>query len=230
MAMDIYSLFYLSDQEKNNAVKKIIDSSSPDEDFFVMLILSGMLATIGLMIDNTAVIIGSTLVTPLLAPILSLALGVSISDKELIRRSIFVLGKSILFVLILNCIIAFMLIPPNPLEISGAISKLTPSMAYFYVAVLSGLAGTFAFVKPKLSAALPGVAIAVALIPPLAAVSIGITTMNYKIFTGSFQLFLINLIGIVFTSLLVFSLMRFYPKRKIAHAEIINENNKLNRK
>lgn len=222
--MDIYSLFYLSDQEKNSAVKKIIDASSPNQDFFFMLILSGMLATIGLMIDNPSVIIGSMLVTPLLAPILSLALGISVSDKDLISRSALVLGKSIILVLVLNCIIAFMLIPSNPNALNGAISKLTPNISFFYVAILSGLAGCFAFVKPKLSAALPGVAIAVALIPPLAAISIGIATMNQSVFTGAFQLFLINIFGIVFTSLLVFSMMRFYPKRKVAHKEIIQEN------
>ncbi len=195
-----------------------------------MLILSGMLATIGLMIDNASVVIGSMLVTPLLAPILSLALGISISDRELIGRSTFVLGKSVLFVLALNCVIAFMLTPSIPLEANGAISKLTPNIAYFYVAILSGLAGTFAFIKPKLSAALPGVAIAVALIPPLAAVSIGIATMNYAVFTGAFQLFLINMVGIVFTSLLIFSMMRFYPKRGVAHEEIVHENSEINKK
>ncbi|MBU4339121.1 DUF389 domain-containing protein [Patescibacteria group bacterium] len=226
MASSIPSLFYLSDQDKSGAVKKIIDSSSPSMDFFFMLVVSGMLATIGLLINNMAVVIGSMLVTPLLAPILSLALGVSMSDGDLIKRSVIVLGKSMALVLALNTFIAFILFPYNNLQ-TEIIQSFNPHIAYFYVAVLSGLAGTFAFVKPKLSAALPGVAIAVALVPPLAAISIGIATLNYQIFSGAFQMFLINLIGIIFISLLVFSMMGFYSTRKIAHKEISDENNKL---
>lgn len=229
MVSNISSLFYLSDEDKGSAVKKIIDSSSPSMDFFFMLVVSGMLATIGLLINNMAVIIGSMLVTPLLAPILSLALGISMSDRELIKRSVIVLGKSTALVLGLNTFIAFIMLPYNNLQ-TEIIESFNPHVAYFYVAILSGLAGTFAFVKPKLSAALPGVAIAVALIPPLAAISIGIATLNYQIFAGAFQMFLINLTGIIFISLLVFSMMGFYSTRKIAREEINDENSKLSGK
>ena len=104
------------------------------------------------------------------------------------------------------------------------LARTQPSLIYGTVAMIAGLAASFALIKPQLSATLPGTAISVALIPPLAVTGIGVARFDWGMITNSFILFLINAIGIIFASMVVFSLMHLYVKRDVASKTIKKEN------
>ena len=102
-----------------------------------------------------------------------------------------------------------------------------PSLLYAAVAVVAGFAATFALVKPKLNETLPGVAIAVALIPPIALIGIGLAELSWVMITDALLLFGLNIAGIIFAGMVTFSLMNFYTKKKIAETIVIKEDKKL---
>ena len=215
----------LSESDKVNAVEKLVSQSTPSSDFFFMVVLSVLMASFGILIDSIAVVIGSMLIAPLLSPILSLSLGITMSDSNLIRRSFFTLGKSILWGVIAAAVAVF-LFSGGKLPV-GAIKSLNPSFLYMGVAIIAGFAASFAVAKPKLNETLPGAAIAVAIIPPIAVVGAGIATLNRMIITNAVLVLLLNMIGIIFASMITFSLMHFYVKRQIAKETVIEEDKKL---
>jgi len=215
----------LTEKDKSDSVRKLIQESSPRDDFFLMVILSILMATFGLILDNSAVVIGSMLIAPILFPILSVSLGVTISNFKLIYRSLYTLLKYVAFGIFASTVVDMFF--NSSLEISnsqGLMAGMKPSLAYAAIAVIAGMAASFALVKPRLSEMLPGVAISVALIPPLAATGIGIAHFNWDIISNSFMLFLVNFVGIVFASIMVFSLMNLYIKRRVAQLAITKED------
>lgn len=214
----------LTKEDKSRAVERLISASTPSQDFFFLVILSIITATFGLLLNNTAVIIGSMLIAPILFPILSLSLGISISDAKLISRSFYTLIKSIAFGIFASTLIT-LLFSNNLTEMTPEITSRTQAtLPYIVIAIAAGLAGSFALVKPKLNETLPGIAISVALMPPLAVVGIGIARFDWTLVSGSFLLFLVNMIGVVFASMVTFSLMNFYVERGKAKESIEKED------
>jgi uncharacterized hydrophobic protein (TIGR00271 family) len=205
-------------RDKSSAVQELVFDSTPRQDFFLMIILAVAMATFGLLIDNMAVVIGSMLVAPILFPILSLSMGLVMADPKLISRSAYTLIKSIAFAVAASLIIAFLFPGNNPS--ADTLSKFSPHLIYAGVAFIAGLAAAFAISKPQLSELLPGVAISVALIPPIALMGIGMGRFNWGIISSSLIMLIINIAGIVFAGMLVFSLMRFQEKQKTADKAI----------
>jgi uncharacterized membrane protein len=107
------------------------------------------------------------------------------------------------------------------------LSRTEPSVLYIAIAIVAGAAASFALIKPQLNASLPGVAISVAIIPPIAVTGIGLARFDWAMMTDSFILFLINTASIIFASMIVFSFMNLYVKRPIAEKEIDKEDKKL---
>lgn len=218
----------LTEKDKSSAIKKLIADSTPDQDFFLMVILSILMATFGLLIDSTAVIIGSMLIAPILSPILGLSLGVVIADHKLISRSFYTVLKSLAYG-IAGAAIVTLLFNSNYVENSEILARTEPSMIYAAIAVVAGLAASFALVMPEISPSLPGVAISVALIPPIAVTGIGVARFDWHIISNSFLLFAINAAGIVFASMVIFSLMNLYVKRKVV-ANAVEKEDEIARK
>lgn len=221
--MPIIFLENLTEADKTRTVEKLIKESTCTTDFILMTCLSMLMAALGIAINNVPIVIGSMLISPVLFPVLSLSLGIVMSDMKLIGRSFYAMVKSILIglalVLVFSMFINFELDGPTSL-----IHNFQPSLIYFLVAFIAGLAASFALAKPEVSETLPGVAISVALIPPLAAVSIGIVNLDWEIVSSSLKLFLLNVVGIVFSSMLFFSMMNFYIKRVIVKKIIKEED------
>jgi uncharacterized hydrophobic protein (TIGR00271 family) len=214
----------LSEEDKSQAVERLISNSTPSTDFFLMVILSVLMATFGLLLNSSAVVIGSMLVAPILFPILSLGLGITMSDKLLISRSLSTILKSMLIGIISAMLATLFFASKNSAVISEEIMARTePSLAYAVIAIIAGFAASFALVKPRLNETLPGIAISVALIPSLAVVGIGIALLRWDIISSSLMLFTVNAFGIIFISTINFSLMNFYVKRKVADKVIKQE-------
>jgi len=217
----------LTGRDKSNAIERLIKGSTPSQDFFFMITLSILTATFGLMIDEPAVVIGSMLIAPMLYPVLSLSLGITMADLNLVSRSFFTIVKSLLFAIV-SSTIAALLFTGQFSELSEEILvRAEPSVVHVAIAIIAGFAGSFALVKPQLSETLPGIAISVALIPPLAVVGMGIARLDLVLASGAFLFFLVNAIGVIFASMITFSLMQFYTKRTKAEIEIKKEEKKL---
>jgi len=208
------TLFNISEEDKSRAVEHLIKVSTPNSEFFFMVAMSISMATLGLMLDSATVVIGSMLISPILYAFLGLALGIVLSDLDLIYRAIKTVGHTTILGIIFSGLIAI-LFPTVTLN-SEILSSVTPSMGFLVVAIIAGVSAAYSSMKENLNDLLPGVAISVSLIPPLAVVGIGIVAFDATIARGAFLLFLMNIIGIVGGSMVVFSLTNLYLKRSLA--------------
>ena len=228
--MSIFAQFkVVSERDKTTAVEKLIADSTPDFDFFLFIVLSVLMATFGLLIDNVAVLIGSMLIAPLLSPILSFSLGLVLSDHKIIYRSFYTVLKAFVMGTFAAFVAALLFVPLNDQPSYEILIQTIPSLEYFAVAMIAGLAVSFSVVKPHLSTTLSGIAVSVALIPPLAVLGIGLAQFNWGLVSGSFVLFLLNVVGIVFASMVSFSLMDFKNKHRAAKETVKKEEKRLER-
>jgi uncharacterized hydrophobic protein (TIGR00271 family) len=194
------------------------DSSTPDFDYFVMVLLSCMIATFGLLIDSAATIIGAMLVAPLMSPILGIGLASIRGDTNLLRDAGSALLRGALLAVLLsafitwtNSLLPFVSMQDLPVEV---LSRTRPSPIDLGVALAGGLAATFALVQPNLSAALPGVAIATALMPPLCVIGVGLALGRWDVAEGALLLFVTNSVTIAASSTLLFYITGFSLGRK----------------
>jgi len=170
----------------------------------MMLSVSAVITTFGLLLGNAVIVIGGMLVAPLLLPLLALALSVVTSSREGLIRSFHIIVRSVVIVFCLSVLVTFLF---NPETLDAEILDASkPNLIYFLVAFFAGVAAAYSWVEEKMSANFPGIAVAVALLPPLCAVGVGVALSMRPIIADSLLLFLINLLGIVVASVLVFSL------------------------
>ena len=217
----------VSDRDKSKAVQKLITVSTPDYDFFVMVTLSVLMAALGLWINSVAIVIGSMLIAPILYPVLSLSLGIVMSDYKLITRSFYTVLKSTAFGIIAAALATWFLATGYDSLTSEILARTEPSLLYLAVAVISGIAVSFALVRPELSETLAGIAVSVALIPPIAVIGIGIAKFDWAVVAGSTMLFIVNIAGIIFASMVSFSLLNLHDKRHIAQTTIQKEEQRV---
>lgn len=185
------------------------ENAQINSTYLLLMVLSSLLATLGLFLNSPSVVIGAMVLAPLMAPIISLSMATLRSDADLTRQSFSTLSIGMLTALTLSALMAFLL-PFQEVtnEIEG---RLHPSTLDLLVAVLSGIAGAFANARENIAKSLPGVAIAVALVPPLCVSGIGVGWLNFEVFYGAMLLFLTNLTGIILAAGLSFLVMGFAP-------------------
>ncbi|MDQ7826013.1 MAG: TIGR00341 family protein [Candidatus Eremiobacteraeota bacterium] len=193
----------ISQKRQQEIYGNIDDISTPRASFYIMVILSTTIAAYGLLSNSTAVVIGAMLVAPLMGPIFGIALGLSTGDGKLLRKAL----AAELFGLILATLVG-MLIGLLPLRLdfgSEIMARTQPTLYDIIIALASGLAGAYALVDEKISPALPGVAIATALVPPLATCGLCLAAGRYEWSFGAFLLFLANLLAIELAAAIVFT-------------------------
>jgi len=223
--MPIRNLFKVSQADRYKFCSRLIDSSAPRVDFYFLVILSTLIVALGLMGDNIILVIGGMLVTPLLSPVLAIALGVVINDHKLIVRSIKIFVTSFAFAFVVAFITGtFGLIDVSKISL---IRIMQPSLFTFFVAVVAGLAVSYTWVKPNLNSTLPGIAITVTLIPPLTAIGLAVVDMDWVVFISVSKVLLLNLSGIIVASLVVFSLMELYKAKHKIIEEVKEEEKEM---
>lgn len=184
--------------------------------FSIMLSLSVVVAVMGLLAGSAAVVIGAMLLAPLMTPVLGTAAALSMG----LPKKAFVSGARVV-VATIGCIalayIASKLALTGSESLSSEIeSRTRPDIRDLIVALAAGAAGSYATVRADTSSSLPGVAVAVALVPPLATVGITLEAGNMVWAQGAFLLYLTNLVAIVFVSIIVFLVTGFVPPRRLA--------------
>jgi uncharacterized hydrophobic protein (TIGR00271 family) len=201
-----------TDEDFKDLLSNLKDNAKFSYIFATLMILSTLLATTGLFANSTPVIIGAMILAPLMAPIISLSMGVIRADKFLLFQSARTMLFGIFLALLFSSIYTlFIPLEQITVEMQG---RLNPNLLDLMVAIFSGMAGAYAYSKEEVAKSLAGVAIAVALIPPLSVIGIGIGIRNIDVIYGSFLLFATNLVGITLSAALTFIVLGFAPVKK----------------
>ncbi|MEM0964160.1 MAG: TIGR00341 family protein, partial [Bacteroidota bacterium] len=182
-------------------------ATDTDVPFFVVLLLSGAIATLGLVLNSTAVVIGAMLVAPLLGPLLGLSLALTVGDGRLFVQTAASVVVGALGIVLLAAGLTLLL--PFETVTDEIASRTRPTTLDLGIAVFSGLAGAVvtASREARLSASIPGVAVAVALVPPLGVAGFGLAVGRAEFVRGALLLFGANLAGIVLSGMVIFFLI-----------------------
>lgn len=208
----IARLFGQSDEAILDLKQRLNEMSQLTMDFVVLLGTSTVIATLGLFQNSAAVIIGAMIIAPLMRPLMGLAYGSLIANAFLIRRSIFTIIVGSVVAVFIAFIFATLL---RGIEVTSEISsRIHPNLLDMGVAVFAGAAGAYCQTRRDLADTLAGVAISVALVPPLGVVGIGLALGQTKIWTGAGLLYATNLVGITFAAIIVFLLMGYGPIKR----------------
>jgi uncharacterized hydrophobic protein (TIGR00271 family) len=177
-----------------------------------VLIFAIFVASLGLNVNSTAVIIGAMLISPLMGPIIGIGLGIGINDVALLRKAIYNYAIAT-GVALTTSTIFFLLSPLNDAH-SEILARTAPNIYDVLIALFGGLAGIIAISSKQKGNVIPGVAIATALMPPLCTAGYGLATWQFNFFFGAFYLYIINT---VFIALATFIIVRFlhFPYRHL---------------
>jgi uncharacterized hydrophobic protein (TIGR00271 family) len=203
--MPLLELKIESDPERRREVyEEVLRLSSPTRSYYFMIGLSGIIATYGLLANSVAAVIGAMLVAPMLWPIFGMAMSLTTGDRKLLRTSLTSLLMGVAVVVGLSFLVG--LLPWRPAFGSEVWLRTQPTLYELVIALASGLAGAYALVNPRMSPALPGVAVATALVPPLATMGLGLATARWEVAGGAALLFVANLLAIELATALIFVL------------------------
>jgi len=173
------------------------------------LIFAIFIASIGLNVNSTAVIIGAMLISPIMGPVMGIGLGIGINDLELVKKG----GKNLLVATIIAIITSTLYFSITPLHEaqSELLARTSPSTWDVFIAFFGGMAGMVAASRKEKNNVIPGVAIATALMPPLCTAGFGLAMGNWYFFFGAIYLYFINS---VFIAIATFLMARYLKMRK----------------
>lgn len=203
----------VSPQRHVEVLREIDEGSQPTATYYVLLGIAELIAGFALIIDSDATLIGANVVAPLMTPIFGVALGLMRGDLRLLRKALLAeFGGAALGVLL--CVLLGLL--PIMGEPSAALLAQTrPTLIDLFVAALAGFAGVLAMVDERISPALPGVAIATALNPPLAAIGLCLASGAYAGAWGAFLLFFANVLAILAVASVLFFIAGFVTQAEL---------------
>lgn len=191
-------------EDHSDILKVQVLYSSLSLQFLTMLVAASLISSLGLMSDSGVTIVGAMLIAPLMKPIMSISYGIAIGDAQLKVRSLLTLGLGILLTILISYITEINLELGN---ITTQIeSRIRPNLFDLGVAIAAGIAAALAMTRKSVADSLPGVAIAVAIVPPLCVSGISLAMGEMHAFYGSFILFAVNLFAIIISAVIVFLL------------------------
>ena len=226
----------IKEEDAYMGINSLINDSTPLPSFFFLTNMSAIIATLGLLMNNVSVIIGSMLVAPLLSPILALTLGFNIRDEKLIKRSSKTLAKASIYAILVSFATAILFSHfAEGVTLFGdgfnteILSRTEFNLLFLLVAIAAGATTAFARMKPELNATLPGTAIAIALVPPLATIGIMLGATHWILACRALLLFFLNAVGIMFGAYFIFHEMGIHRKKKVAERAVEKADTKLER-
>lgn len=209
--------FKITKKDQYITVNELMSESNDPFTYFFLLVLSSIIIAAGILLANSAILIGGMLITPLLSPVLLISLGMTIGNANLIKRSVIKILKSLAVILLIAFFISLVFKIPQDREFfNSALFTNTADSAflYFIVAFASGIAATFAWIRKKVDNLLPGIAIAVSLVPPVSMVGVFIGSGDPDLARFFLMVFLFNITGIIGGSMILFSMFKFYNSEK----------------
>ncbi len=206
--LHLWRLLSLRDDQASPAVidENIRDGTQLAGTNLWVLMFAIVIASVGLNVNSTAVIIGAMLISPLMGPIIGIGYGAGIRDSMLIRQSLRNLGVFVSISLITSTL--YFLATPLTEAHSELLARTSPTIWDVLIAFFGGAAGMVGLTRKEKTTLIPGVAIATALMPPLCTAGYGLATGQLQYFIGAFYLFLINGVFIAFASLAIVRILR----------------------
>lgn len=208
-------LNYRFNLHRDSASEEEINASIRNNSEFVgtnlwTLIFAIFIASIGLNVNSTAVIIGAMLISPLMGPIMGIGLGLGINDFELVKKG----ARNLMIATVISVITSTLYFYISPLHDaqSELLARTTPSVWDVFIAFFGGLAGIVAQTRKEKSNVIPGVAIATALMPPLCTAGYGIANGNIYYCLGALYLYFINTVFIGISTYLIVRFLKFERK------------------
>lgn len=210
LARYVNDLFHLRDEADEEGtiadIKRSIEFRGAN---LWALVFAVFIASVGLNINSTAVIIGAMLISPLMGPIMGMGLSLGTNDLELLKRSVRNLGVAV-FIAVLTSALYFIITPLDQAQ-SELLARTQPTIFDVLIAIFGGSIGIIASSRKEKTNAIPGVAIATALMPPLCTAGYGLANAQWAYFFGAFYLFFINSVFICLTTFVFVRLLRFKP-------------------
>ena len=203
--------------------KRLIGGAKIKGPALVILILSMFIASIGLNMNSTAVVIGAMLISPLMGPILATGFGFATLNFTVVKSGILRLSLQITIAVLASAL--YFYISPVQTATSELLARTEPNIFDVFIAIFGGLAGIIGQTRKTLDNVIPGVAIATALMPPLCTAGYGLANGNWNYFFGASYLFFINAFFIFFASFIVLKGVYSLPFHK--QAEEVNRRNQL---
>ena len=171
-----------------------------------VLVLAIIIASIGLNMNSTAVIIGAMLISPLMGSIMAMSYGLAATDLKLAKKSFDGLVLQIIICIIASTL--YFLVSPIKNASTELIARTSPTVWDVFIAICGGLAGIIGSTRKEKGNVIPGVAIATALMPPLCTVGYGIATWQPKFIFGAFYLFILNSYFIGLTAIVILTILK----------------------
>ncbi len=217
----------MTDAERHALAEAELANARLSLDFILLAAAAAVVATVGLLGNSAAVIIGAMLIAPLLNPMMASAWAIAAGRSAVLGRGLRTLAVGVLVALPLALIMGILVqqvlvaVPPPPTP--EILARTQPNVYDLLIALAGGITGAYALTRSSLSAALPGVAIATALMPPLCAIGLLLSRGEFTLALGSTLLFLTNFTAIVFSAAAVFMLRGIRPagSRLIARRPVV---------
>ncbi|GAA2031584.1 DUF389 domain-containing protein [Agromyces tropicus] len=206
---------FLLPPKKRNPITDLLDQLDLDSGdrvpkqsgFVIMLLLSGVIATAGVLLDSTATVIGAMIIAPLGTPILGIAVGIVTGRARLVVASVLWVSGAVAAVVVIGAFFSLGVPSSVNLDANSQIAgRTSPQLMDLVAALATGVAGAFAMSRKDLSAVLPGVAIAISLVPPLAVIGVTLGQGDFDGAFGAFLLFFSNVVALIIAGAVVFTL------------------------
>lgn len=209
----IFNLDYFHDhQHRVDLQNKITKEIEFSNSYFLLLLGSTIIGTLGLLINSSVVVIGAMIMAPLYWPMLGVALGIASGDSKVLIKSF----KLLIYSIFLSLFISLLTTSLTPLtEITQEINlRINPTILDLLIALASSVIGVLAVYDPRISSSVVGVALSLSLLPPLTTAGIGLSFKNEHVFWGGAQLFLANVAAIIFVGVITLYLLKIKPRNK----------------
>ncbi len=223
---NLFKFLRRDESKKLEFISNIINASTPRFDFYLLISLATALVALGIIANNLVLIIAGMIIAPLLSSLLAISLGIACGSWRLIWRSFKIFIFSIIIAFATSVLVGLIFTLPDASW--GILSIMRLSYLSFAIALVAGLTAAYTWRQPGGKEALPGIAIAVTLVPPLGALGLLIAAKEWLIFIEVLQFFILNVAGILLAGLLLFfipNLASNVKAKKLAEKEVSSEIN-----
>lgn len=197
---------------QNKLIENVAKEIELSRSYLLLLVFSVIIATLGLLVDSAAVVIGAMLIAPLFWPLTGLTVGIFTTRRRLAARSLFNIAVSIVLSLAIAAVIGWL--TPIGHVTAEMQARLEPTIIDLFIALASAVIGIAAIYYPRISQTATGVAMSIALLPPLSVAGLGIAKGSWDMFWRAGLLFGTNVVAIIFAGLVTLYVLRFRPSRK----------------
>ncbi len=200
------------DRLREKTARRLDAYTKEQSSFYFLIAAAAAIAAMGLLLNNASIIIGAMVVAPLITPVFGFSLGLILLRGQTIFRTLLAITLGSLLALLVAYTIGILSI-----FLEGTVFTVTnemftrtdPNIWYFLIAILSGMAGAFGYTRPQVVESITGIAISVAVIPPIAVTGLALSIGNDLLLWQSLFLYLFNLAGICFGSIIMFLILGF---------------------